>query len=237
MRVASSQPTFLSYPGYFGLINYVDKFVIMDNVQFAARSWQQRVLINVNNSPKYLTLPIIKKKLRSQLICDTKIDNANDYIKRHLLTIRHSYSKSPYFDKFYPDIEKIYKKKFKRLIDLNLSFIYLISNILDIDKNKFVNLSDIIIEREVFKDNLIYEICLNLKETTEYVATEGANVYLNENKKLNSNFNIKYFKYLHDENNLLFYNQKKCHLSVIDLIFSYGEKTKSIIKSNFRIID
>ena len=85
MKIASFQPTFLSYAGYFGLIDYVDKFVIMDNVQFAARGWQQRVLINVDNSPKYLTLPVIKKKLRYQLICDTKIDNSSDYIKKHLL--------------------------------------------------------------------------------------------------------------------------------------------------------
>ena len=50
MRIASSQPTFLSYPGYFGLIDFVDKFVVMDNIQFASRSWQQRVLIQINNS-------------------------------------------------------------------------------------------------------------------------------------------------------------------------------------------
>ena len=71
MRIASFQPTFLSYPGYFGLINHVDKFVIMDNVQFAARGWQQRVLIKINNYPNYLTIPVVKKKL------EVSIDNGN----------------------------------------------------------------------------------------------------------------------------------------------------------------
>ena len=80
MKIASFQPTFLPYPGYFGLIDYVDKFIIMDNVQFAARGWQQRVLININKVPKFLTLPIIKKKLRSQLILDAKIDSSSNYI-------------------------------------------------------------------------------------------------------------------------------------------------------------
>lgn len=236
MKIASFQPTFLSYAGYFGLIDYVDKFVIMDNVQFAARGWQQRVLINVNNSPKYLTLPVIKKKLRSQLICDTKIDNSSDYIKKHLLTIKHSYSKFPYFDKFYPEIEKIYKKKFNKLIDLNLSLIFFICNILNIDKDKFIFLSDMKINDDAFKANLIYEICVNIEKTKEYIATEGAKMYLNNNKKLNLEYDVKYFKYLYDTENISIYNKNKYHLSIIDLIFTHGEKTKNIIESNFHII-
>lgn len=236
MKIASSQPTFLPYPGYFALIDYVDKFVIMDNIQFAARSWQQRVLININKAPKFLTLPIIKKNLRSQLILDTKIDNSSNYIKNHLLTIKHSYSKHPYFDKFYPEIERIYQKKNDKLIDLNLSFIFLIVKILKLDEKKFIKLSEMQLKKEVSKDNLIYEICLNLKTTKEYIATEGAKVYLKDNKKFNSDYVVKYFKYMYD-NNVSIYNQKKCHLSTIDLIFSYGEKAIEIIRSNFSIIE
>ena len=182
MKIASSQPTFLSYPGYFGLIDYVDKFVIMDNIQFASRSWQQRVLVRVNNEPKYLTLPIIKKNLKTQLIHNTKIDNSFDYIKKHLLTIKHFYSKTKYFDEYYPEIENVYKKKFNKLIDLNLSFIFLFIKILKLDKNKIIYLSDLNIKEKVSKDNLIYEICSNLK-TNNYISTEGAKVYLKDNNK------------------------------------------------------
>ena len=42
MKISISQPTFLPYEGYFELINYVDKFVFLDSVQFDKRSWQQR---------------------------------------------------------------------------------------------------------------------------------------------------------------------------------------------------
>ena len=124
MRIASSQPTFLSYPGYFGLIDFVDKFVVMDNIQFASRSWQQRVLIQINNETKFLTLPVLKKQKQKQLIHDAIIDNSTNYIKKHLMTIKHSYSKTKFFDKYYPEIELIYKKKYNKLIDLNLTFIF-----------------------------------------------------------------------------------------------------------------
>ena len=61
MKITSSQPTFLPYPGYIGLIQYVDYFIIMDNVQFASRSWQQRMLFSLNNKPYFLTVPVKKK--------------------------------------------------------------------------------------------------------------------------------------------------------------------------------
>ena len=70
MKIAVFQPTFLPYPGYFGLIDYVEKFVIMDNVQFEKSGWQQRVLINLKGSAYWLTLPVKKKNKYSQLIKD-----------------------------------------------------------------------------------------------------------------------------------------------------------------------
>ena len=41
-RVAIMQPTYLPWCGYFGLMHAVDVFVLLDSVQFARRSWQQR---------------------------------------------------------------------------------------------------------------------------------------------------------------------------------------------------
>ena len=42
MKIAISQPTYLPWQGYFGLIDFVDEFVFLENVQFVKRSWQQR---------------------------------------------------------------------------------------------------------------------------------------------------------------------------------------------------
>ena len=38
-RVAIMQPTYLPWSGYFGLMQSVDVFVLLDSVQFARRSW------------------------------------------------------------------------------------------------------------------------------------------------------------------------------------------------------
>ena len=152
------------------------------------------------------------------------------------MTIKHSYSKTRYFNKYYPEIEKIYNKKYNKLIDLNLSFIYFFLKNLNINENKIIKLSDLKINKNVKKDHLIYEICSYLK-AHEFISTVGAKIYLKENKKLNKNFNIQYFDYYQNKDDLLHYNNKKCHLSIIDLLFNYGDQTKDIIKSQFSIIN
>ena len=56
MKLAISQPTYLPWYGYFGLIDFVDEFVFLENVQFSKRSWQQRNKIRDNKGEFYLTL-------------------------------------------------------------------------------------------------------------------------------------------------------------------------------------
>ena len=56
MKIGISQPTFLPWQGYLALINYVDEFIILDDVQFDKRSWQQRNKIKQNNKELFLTI-------------------------------------------------------------------------------------------------------------------------------------------------------------------------------------
>ena len=64
--ISISQPTYFPWPGYFAIIKQCNKFYFLDDVQFNSRSWQQRNRILVNGRYFYLTVPVIKKGLRSQ---------------------------------------------------------------------------------------------------------------------------------------------------------------------------
>ena len=57
-RVAIMQPTYLPWCGYFGLMHAVDVFVLLDSVQFARRSWQQRNQIKGVNGAQWLSVPV-----------------------------------------------------------------------------------------------------------------------------------------------------------------------------------
>ena len=57
MIAAISQPSFIPYGGYFSLINNVNDFIFLDDVQFDKRSWQQRNFIRISGNPKLITIP------------------------------------------------------------------------------------------------------------------------------------------------------------------------------------
>ena len=76
---------------------------------------------------------------------------------------------------------------------------------------------------------------MNVENTSQYIATEGARAYLKKNVRLNNDFKIRYFIFKSFDDNLNKYNGKPCHLSIIDTLFSYGKRTKEIINSNFII--
>ena len=84
------QPTYLPWIGYFALMNYVDKFVILDNVQFNKRSWQQRNKILSSTGPIWLSVPVFTKNNKNQLINDVEIDQMRNFYIKHLKTIKHT---------------------------------------------------------------------------------------------------------------------------------------------------
>ena len=61
MKIAISQPTYIPWQGYFGLIDFVDEFVFLENVQFIKRSWQQRNKIRDKNKEIMLSIPVESK--------------------------------------------------------------------------------------------------------------------------------------------------------------------------------
>lgn len=62
MRIGIMQPYLFPYRGYFDLIASVDKFVILDDVQYITRGW-----INRNYFPKLFTFRLAKHSGRAKI--------------------------------------------------------------------------------------------------------------------------------------------------------------------------
>jgi hypothetical protein len=229
MIIGASQPAFLPYPGYFGLIDFVDKFILMDSVQFNQRSWQQRNYIKLNNIDYLLTLPVFKKK-REQLISDVEIDRTSNYVNRHLKTIERAYKKKKYFDNYFPIISKVYNKNFKFLLDLNVNLIEVFLKILGISKN--INFLSSLKLENYHNAELIYKICES-QECKTYISTIGSRDYLKNYNKIFEKYNVKFFVY-NNKSESQFYQIQQ--LSIIDLIFNHGQESLKIIRDNFKII-
>ena len=99
MILGISQPTFVPYAGYFGLLDYADCFVFLDNVQFDKRSWQQRNYIFMRQKSLFVNCPSLPKGKFHQKIDRVKI--LNDKSKEEvLLKIHVAYKNSKFFQIF-----------------------------------------------------------------------------------------------------------------------------------------
>jgi hypothetical protein len=231
MILGISQPTFLPWAGYFGLLNIVDEFVFLDNIQFSKRSWQQRNKIKINNQFFFLTVPVISKNKYYQKINEVLIDKKSNFIESHKKNIEFNYKKARYFDNYVNQIFNIYDIKHDKLVDLNIDFIKTICSLLNI-KFLFTRSNDLQLKSS--KEKLIVDIC-KLKRCKTYVSTSGSKDYLKNSDEFVKNFiSLKYYEFKNIQYRQLGDNYIE-NLSIIDLLFNLGPNTLEYIKKNFYI--
>lgn len=106
MKTAVMQPYFFPYIGYFQLLEAVDTFVILDDVNFIKRGWINRNTILLNGEPHLFTIPLDKPS-QNKLICETKLNFPAKEREKFLKTIHTAYKKAEQFSAFFGILEKI----------------------------------------------------------------------------------------------------------------------------------
>ena len=91
------QPYFLPYLGYWQLLNTVDKFIILDDVQFIKRGWINRNKILNDGQKDWLSIPLLNAKI-SQNINQIEIVNPDEWRPKMLRKIEYNYKKYPSLD-------------------------------------------------------------------------------------------------------------------------------------------
>ena len=231
MKIGISQPTFLPWQGYLALINHVDEFIILDDVQFDKRSWQQRNIIKQNDNKLLLTIPVKSKGKYDQKINEVFIDYGSDFIDKHLKSIFLSYKKSNHFSLYFKKIEEIYKKKFEKLSEINIEFIFFFLKEMNI--NTKISLSSNLNLKEK-KHHLIKRIC-EIKNCSNFVSTRGSEIYLKDLAKDKINFEIVYYDFKNFDYRQIG-SKFISNLSSLDLLFNLGKNSKKYLENNFYLI-
>jgi hypothetical protein len=237
MTCAIMQPTFLPWLGYFDLIDQVNHFVFLDNVQLVKRSWQIRNRIKMQDSELFLTIPIIKEMHRNETyINKAMMLQGKQWKYNHLKSIEHSYKKSAYFDSVFPFVLDQYENRTDSLADFTISFISEISNKIGISTS-FIRASEIpfIGGR---KDVLLSSICKSI-DCNQYLSPKGSAIYIESNSpggELKKNdINLYYQNYEHPEYaqlNLPF----SPNMCVLDLLFNKGfDNSLQVIRAGRRM--
>ena len=227
-KVAILQSNYIPWRGYFDLINYVDEFIIFDEMQYTKRDWRNRNLIKTPNGLRWLTIPVNVKGKFNQKIKDTKIIE-NSWQKKHFQSIKLNYAKSKNYHLIVSLLGPLYEQhNFDYLSFCNLKFIKLINKFLKID-TKISNSSDFFLEND--KNERLASLVQQTNGNV-YVSGPSAQNYIDIDVFKNKDISVEWFNY----NNYKQYNQLwgdfQNHVSIIDLLMNEGQNAVNFLHSN-----
>ena len=227
--LAIMQPTFLPWIGYFALINRVDEFVFLDQVQFDKRSWQQRNKIKTPNGAIWLTIPVLSKGRATQAISDVEIlyEGGRNPFDKILRTIEINYKKARYFEDYFTSLANIFLAKPLFVSDLNQKIIKWVCQELTIC-TPLIRSSDLALTGQ--RDELLANVCIN-REASHYVSPPGSKVYLEGSSIFEAQaIQVVYHQYQHPEYRQL-YNSFEPYMCILDLLFNEGPLSAEIIQA------
>jgi hypothetical protein len=121
--LVAHQPAYLPWPGFFSRLLDVDRFMLLDHVQFSRSGWQQRNYVRTADGRQLMTVPGIHRA--GQPI--SQVRTCGDRWRlRHWRTITQAYRRAPYYRQWSEPLEAIYARSWERLAELNEALIELL---------------------------------------------------------------------------------------------------------------
>jgi len=194
MRIAIHQPQFIPWLGYFDKMDKVDVFVLLDNVQFKKNEYQNRNRIKTHDQWIWLSVPVSFNF--GDLISKVRINNQQDWGKKHLQTLLTYYGKAPCYREYLPPFAELYHSAGDSLADLNMGTIELIRKIFAID-TEIVRASDIPGLSEEPTARLL-DICRHFKADT-YLAGAGGKRYMECDRFKAAGLKLLFQNFVHPE--------------------------------------
>lgn len=223
MMLCAHQPVYLPSMHLFNKISLCDGVVLLGHCQYVKQSWHSRNQIRAGKGKMFLTVPVRhanKLELENTLI-------SNDYWKRkQCRSIKETYSKRPYFDQYFPDIEAIINRPHETLVELNNALIVKFMAWLDLSP-KIYHSEDMAIEG--LKTDMLINLC-QLTGADAYVSNVGASAYLKEEQFTENGIQHYWQDFAHPT-----YDQGKefiPNLSIIDAFFNVGPNCADMIRKS-----
>jgi len=226
--LAIMQPTFVPWIGYFALAEFVDEFILLDDVQFDKRSWQQRNRIKTGHGIKWLTVPVLSSGKRTQRINEVQVNQTAKFPRKQMHMLQMEYKKASFFSDVMPLLTEssLGRDSVEFLCEMNIELIERIAGYLELDAS-FALASNFDVEGE--KDVRLFNLC-RAAGATHYVSPPGSSDYLNQSKAFaSSDIAISYFRYVHPTYTQL-HGDFESHLSVIDLLMNEGKLSANVIR-------
>lgn len=119
---------------YFSLIRNAGNILIEREENYIRQTYRNRCKILESKGILVLSVPVMKGNLIKAPIKDVTIDYSKRWQQVHIRAMTSSYSRSPYFQFYFEQIEKILQKNHKSLLDLNDELLHKCLEILKMNK-------------------------------------------------------------------------------------------------------
>lgn len=175
MKIAIMQPYLFPYIGYFQLMGSVDKFVILDDVNFIKKGWINRNRILVDGKDHLFSIPL-QKISQNKLICDTVLSDTTKWKGDLLKTLELCYKKAPFYQSTSVLVNEILNYNSDNISEFNLNGLRLIAAYVGID-------TEIINSSKCYKNNIlkgqdrIVDICKKEKASIYVNLPGGVKLY------------------------------------------------------------
>lgn len=229
MKIAIMQPYLFPYIGYFQLINAVDRFVLLDDVNYIRKGWINRNRILVNNLEHLFTVPV-KEASQNRRINEVFLVEEDKWKTKLIKTLENSYKKAPFYKS---TIFLLHNLVYSN--EVNLSKYIL--NSLD-ELNKYLGITTEIVPSSSKYENSslkaqdrIIDICRKENADVYFNASGGMDLYCRD-EFAKEGFELKFIKPLKIEY-LQFDKQFVPWLSIIDvMMFNSKGNIKSLLNQH-----
>lgn len=223
MMVSIHQPQYMPWIGYIDKIDRSDVFILLDNVQYKKNEWQNRNRIKTAQGWQWITVPVLYSF--PEKINEVRINNRVDWRRKHLVAIETNYRRAPYFSKYFPYLEDIYRKEWERLVDINITLIKTLVDLFGIRK-KILIASEFKTRDE--PDGRLIDLCKAVGANT-YLSGKDGPKYMDMDAFEKAGINVIIQDFKHPVYPQL-YGKFEPNLSSIDLLFNCGEEGIEIIR-------
>lgn len=203
-----------------------DRFVLLDNVQYAQRTIINRNKIKGANGVILLTVPVTVKGIQD--IKDIKISD-NKWKKNHITSLIHAYGRSKYFDEYISGFKALYDEDIENLCEWNIRIIKHMKDLLGI-KTELFRASELDGISNSSKNDRILSICQKLDGSSFVLGGGSSAQYIDRELFEKNKIFIEDHPFVHPVYPQC-WEEFISHLSAIDLLFNCGEKSLEVILS------
>jgi hypothetical protein len=217
--LSGHQPVYLPGIIVMNKIALSDRFMFVGHCDYQPRSWHTRNYIRGAGTPLLLSVPVNKGKTINETVPLPDMY----WRSKHLRSIELAYHGRPFFDDYFPELEKLLQHPHASLTDLNKSLIFWLMECLGIDTPVFMS-EDFNITGH--KTAMLVNMCRAMG-ADHYLSSPGE---LYVDKTLMNGYAHSFQEFVHpvyDQGGEFIPN-----LSVIDLLFNCGPASGAIVRDS-----